>query len=376
MNISPGIYIHIPFCLFRCAYCGFASGIYDSELAERYLDALAVEIAVRGKEFSDQLPSSLFIGGGTPSCLDISQMKRLLALLPALHPTAEATVELNPDSVNAAKLAVLRENGINRCSFGVQTFDAFGLSVLERRHTADQAEQAVMLARKAGFEQINIDLIVGWPGQNQDILIKDCRRAIEVGTDHLSCYMLISDENTEFTKKIEARGLHFQSDMESRETWDVVEAELSGAFHHYEVSNYAKPGCECRHNLATWKGGEYFGFGAAAHSHVGGSRFANCDSTAEYCHLVLKGESPVVFSETLPPLQKARETAVMWLRLTEGINATEYASRTGFGLDEVYPDILPSLIARGMLEWDGPKATLRVRREWYPLLDTILVELV
>ncbi len=376
MSTSPGIYVHIPFCLSRCAYCGFASGIYDLVAADRYLDALAVEIASRAGVFSTQPPSSLFIGGGTPSSLTVSQIRRLLALLPAWHPDTEATVELNPDSVDAEKLAVLREGGINRCSFGVQTFDSFGLSLLERRHTAEQVEEAVVLARKAGFERINIDLIVGWPAQKRETLMRDCRRAIELGTTHLSCYMLIPDENTLFSEKVVARGLQFQSDDQARETWDTVEAVLSGEFRHYEVSNYARPGCECRHNVATWKGGEYYGFGAAAHSHVGGSRFANCDSAGDYCRLVLGGETPVMFSETLSPLDKARETAVMWLRLTEGINALEYAQRTGFGLEEVYPAIVPSLVARGMLEWNESRIVLRVTREWYPLLDTILVELV
>lgn len=378
MNTSPGVYVHIPFCLSRCAYCGFASGIYNPALADRYLDALAAEITTRGDalHLSKQSPSSLFIGGGTPSCLSLSQLRRLMEMLPAWQSDAEATVELNPDSVDADKLAVLRESGINRCSFGVQTFNSFGLSLLERRHTAEQAERAVRLAREEGFEQINIDLIAGWPGQTRESLIDDCRRAVELGTTHLSCYMLIPDENTGFSGKVAARGLQFQSDGEARETWDTVEAALSGAFRHYEVSNYAKAGCECRHNVATWKGGEYYGFGAAAHSHIGGSRYANCDSAEEYCRRVLAGESPVAFSETLPPPEKARETAVMWLRLTEGIDAAEYAERTGFTLEEVYAEFLPSLIERGMLQWNDTKTTLQVTGEWYPLLDAVLVELV
>lgn len=372
MNASPGIYVHIPFCVSRCAYCGFASGIYNSALADRYLDALALETAGH----ADLSPSSVFIGGGTPSCLPASQLKRMLGILPPWRPEAEATVELNPDSVDAEKLALLRESGVNRCSFGVQTFDPFGLSLLERRHNADQAIRAVKLARGAGFQQINIDLIAGWPGQDRDALIQDCRQAIELETTHISVYMLIPDENTEFTNKVANRGLRFQSERASRETWDMVEAIMSESFIHYEVSNYAKPGCECRHNVAAWKGGEYYGFGAAAHSHVRGIRSANVDSAEEYCGRILSGDSAVAFSEALPPMEKARETAVMWLRLTEGIHVAEYAGRTGFTLEEVYPAALPSLIQRGMLEWNGKRTNVRVTREWRPFLDTILVELV
>jgi oxygen-independent coproporphyrinogen-3 oxidase len=379
---APALYAHLPFCRSRCSYCAFASGLYEESLADAYLEALAEELRRRRIFYPSRPPSSVYLGGGTPSALSLRQLDRLFALLPAPAEGGECSCELNPDSCAPDKLRLLRQRGVNRCSFGVQTFSARGLEFLERRHDAAAARRCLEEAGQQGFASLSLDLISGWPGQDLGSWLEDLRLAASLGVSHVSCYALSLEPDSRLALKwpkiaAESADAFGRSEEESLAFWREGEAFLaSRGFVHYETSNFARPGFCCRHNLNVWKGGEYLGLGAAAHSHLNGRRHANVRDAAAYVERLRRGQSPEEFSETLPPREKAREAAVFWLRLFEGIDLDEFQRRTGFAFDELYARELPPLLAQGWLRLDEAGRRVRVPAEFQPLLDAILPELV
>lgn len=366
----PGLYIHIPFCRARCGYCAFVSGVYDPAQADSYLSALECEWTDKRRMFTSP-PGTVYIGGGTPSVLSIPQLARLLGLLPAA--AGEATCEVNPESASYEKLSLLFDHGITRLSLGVQTFSPAGLRVLERRHRAGMAERAVAAARRLGFPAVSVDLIHGWPGESREDARRDIAGAAGLDVQHISSYALTLDEAAPAYRtlrgklsKLPATDATDAADAAERDLWDYTETALAGhGFRHYETSNFARDGFICRHNAAIWQGGEYLGLGAGAHSHWRGRRFANTRSVEEY---IRRGGTAEAFSECLPPLAKARETAVFWLRLFDGINLADYRIRTGYDFREVYPT-LPDGV-----ECDGVRAWVPARLQ--PVLDGILVDMV
>lgn len=366
----PGLYVHIPFCLSRCGYCAFISGIYDSALADKYLAAVKKEIAAR--EASILQFETLFIGGGTPSCLSLRQLEMLLEMLPGIR--GEATCELNPDSTTLEKLRLLRDGGINRVSFGVQTFSTEGLRLLGRRHSAPRAAQAIEWALETGFPHgVSVDLINGWPGQSENILLNDIEKSAKLNIQHISCYNFILDPEAHAYTRYSRMGN--QSDEEARRYWDFIEETLeSKGFIHYETSNFSLPGFQCEHNIATWKGGEYLGIGLGAHSHMNGRRFCNCDNLDMYTKNSSYIDAIEVFSEQLEGKEKAREYAVFWLRLFDGIDLGEFSERTGMDFFELYANEAPALLTAGVLEKSNNR--IRVPRDFQPLLDSILTDLV
>lgn len=366
----PSLYIHIPFCLSRCGYCAFVSGVYDVDAADRYLSALQNEITVRGAEGKQF--ETLFIGGGTPSCLSVRQLETLMMMLPAIR--GEATCEMNPDSVTREKLRLLRDGGINRVSFGVQTFSEEGLRLLGRRHDQQAAAQAVAWAHEVGFPRgVSIDLINGWPGQDENILLNDLEKSTNLNIQHISNYNFILEPDA--ARHDEYAHLRQQTDEEGRRYWDLIEEFLENkGFIHYETSNFSLPGFPCDHNVAIWKGGEYLGLGLGAHSHLSGRRFANSDDLELYTRYSSFPEKIEVFSEQLDKREKARECAIFWLRLFEGVELREFSRRTGCDFFELYADELPALFASGALEKSATH--VRVPRRFQPLLDSVLTELI
>ncbi len=376
----PGLYIHIPFCLSRCGYCAFVSGIYDAGLADAYLAALRREWAARAA--GSVRFGTIFIGGGTPSCLSMRQVETLLSMLP--QGCLEATCEVNPDTATKEKLRLLRDGGIDRISFGVQTFSPEGLRLLGRRHDAAAALRAVDWAGEIGFPGgVSIDLINGWPGQDDAVLRADIATATGLQIQHISYYNFILEETASgYTRYVplcsgEESGeedAENKEDERGRRFWDSVEAGLEEkGFLHYETSNFARPGFACRHNVSIWKGGEYLGLGAGAHSHLEGRRFANCDAVEQYVRQSGVPQEIESFSERLAGEAKARECAVFWLRLFEGVELTEFAEQTGCDFRDLYKDELPKLLSDGVMEMENGR--IRVPRRHQPLLDMILTEL-
>lgn len=373
-----GLYVHIPFCLSRCGYCAFVSGVYDRDAADRYLIVLENEVSSRSIFSSTRRPSTLFIGGGTPSALSVEQLERLLAFLPFPEKGGEATCELNPDSASCEKMALLLAAGVNRCSFGVQTFCDRGLELLQRRHNAECARDAVRGAVAMGFSSVNLDLIVGWPGQKWEDVERDLRTAVELGVTHLSCYQLILEDESACYEQY--RAMSELSEDQERELWDNVESFMEHhGFEHYETSNFARPGYRCIHNYDTWRGCDYLGIGLGAHSHIGGRRFANTSDLAVYLASGGRADRLEAMCEELDSLSKARECAVFWLRLFEGIKRSEFRERAGVDLFDLYPDILPAMVERGIMERamnSVGEEYIRVAREYHPILDSLLADLV
>lgn len=373
---NPGLYIHIPFCASRCSYCTFCSGIYHAQTAERYLDCLSKEIKrIPGKTFS-----TVFIGGGTPSVLSTSQLKKLLSLIPSGGGYEEFTIECNPDSIDREKLSLFADAGVTRISFGAQTFSPRGLALLGRRHDAATAAKAVEMAANMPFSSCSIDLISAWPGETLAELENDIRQAVSLGVKHISCYTLIPEEGTPLADDIFSEKITEMDDAEAREFWDLAETTLAGyGFRHYETSNFSLPGFECRHNVNCWKGHEYVGLGVSAHSHKAGRRFANTSDLEEYFLLIENGDSAEAASEQLTPEKRAREMAVFWLRLAEGIDVEEFARNCGISLYDLYHEELPRLIELKNLEFythSSGRTYLRIAEEFYPLADMVLTELV
>ncbi len=371
---APGLYIHIPFCRSRCGYCTFASGVYSAETADTYLTALLQEIAA--KDITE--PSTIFIGGGTPTVLSPDQLDRLLSSLPRPGVGAEFTCEVNPDTATREKLSLLKSHGVNRLSFGVQTFSPDGLRLLGRCHDDRTAIAAVELALEMGFPAVNLDLIHGWPGQDTASLINDLKQAVALGVNHLSTYSLILDESVpRYDVFINLLGSEETDSERFAEFFQISHEFLSGSgFDHYETSNYANPGYACQHNRNIWRGGEYWGVGLAAHSHRSRRRYANTANMAEYLEGAGNPARLEVFTETLDPETKARETAVFWLRLYEGIELDRFKKLTGFDFLTLYQDIAQGLLTKGWLDYSPDKRFIRVPLRYQPILDTILVDLV
>lgn len=373
---SPSLYVHIPFCRSRCGYCSFVSGEYHEDTATAYIDAVLAEIQARDIFSQTCRPSTLFIGGGTPSMLSAVQLDALLSGLPKA--LGEATCEVNPDSITVEKLRILRSHGINRLSFGVQTFSPEGLRLLGRAHDASTARTMIEAAAAIGFTNISLDLINGWPGQDEDCLKNDIEISVSLPIRHVSCYNLILEPVCRDYDALSClMSGHALDEERDKRFWDIIEQNLEKmGFIHYETSNYALPDNMCRHNVAIWRGGQYLGVGLAAHSHLSGRRFANTDSLDTYIQCSTDPSKIEEFDEVLTPLEKARECAVFWLRLFEGIDIREYAETTGYTLDRVYGDVLTRLLSEGLLEWSGDGAFLRAPKRYQPVLDSILVELV
>ena len=351
-----GLYIHIPFCQRKCSYCAFYSvASSDAALQQHFFKWLEIELESLPADF---WPETIFLGGGTPTVPAVAILDNFLSGLGRFHPH-EFSCEVNPGTVDEAKLVLLKERGVNRLSIGVQSFEAYCLQTLGRIHSAERAEETFRLARAAGFENISLDLMFGIPGQTLAMLDADLARALALGPEHIAVYNLMYEEGT----PMGLRQDRLDEDLE-REMYDRIRARLTAAgFVHYEISNFCRPGLACRHNLLYWNGGEYIGCGPAAHSHWLGTRRANVSDLEEYCAQGPRRE----FEETLDPVAKERETLVMGLRQLAGV--------------EIVPELwerlegrLRQLEADGLLVIEGRH--VRLAEDALFVSDAVFVELV
>ena len=282
-----GLYVHIPFCATKCSYCDFASFPGQMHLREAYVSRLTEEIASRAEALGHPEADSLFIGGGTPSLLMPRQMEKLLRAVRDSFPLssgAELTCEANPGSLSGPLLDVLVAGGVNRLSLGAQSAEKRLLAVLGRRHSWEDVARSVSLARSHGIGNINIDLMIGVPGQSLSDWRRTLDAALGLSPQHLSCYGLIVEEGTALADRIAAGELSLPGEADERAMYDHALEALAGAgYQHYEISNFAKPGYACRHNVACWQRRDYHGFGSAAHSLEGGRvRLSNPESISGY----------------------------------------------------------------------------------------------
>jgi oxygen-independent coproporphyrinogen-3 oxidase len=368
-------YVHIPFCAHKCGYCDFASLAGSDHLADRYLDALGREMAFLGEP---QEVDTIFIGGGTPTRLGPRQLDRLLADVRRWYPLAlggEWTVEANPGTLDAEKADVLASGGVNRVSLGAQSFQPELLRALERHHSPEEVPRALDLVRPR-FPSWSFDLIFGVPGSTPGLWADDLETALQLEPSHLSCYGLVYEKGTALWKQ-EKAGLVRPVDEESERamyehTMDRLALE---GLAMYEISNFARPGQESRHNLVYWANDAYFGVGLGAARYIRGVRSSNTRDLPAYLRRIEEGREATGPTETLGPEARARETAVLMLRRTrQGLDRDDFRRRTGFDFEAIAGTALPRHRASGLLEDDGRR--VRFTREGLFLADTVLSDLL
>ena len=362
---TTAIYIHIPFCTSKCSYCSFNSYAGLQHLHDPYVRALTREIVGSASKADGVQVTSIYVGGGTPTVLSIELVERILRTCRESHwvaPDAEVTLEANPGTVDAASLTQLRSLGVNRISLGVQSFNEEMLSILGRVHTADQARDAYLSARSVGFRSINIDLIYGLPSQSLQQWSADLDEALDLKPDHLSLYALTLDDECPMAKSVGAGELAAPDPDLAALLYEHAEETLEGSgYLHYEISNWALPGHECKHNLTYWRNRPYLGFGAGAHSYHGMQRRWNVARPEDYVRRVEKGKNPTGGQEILDPATERSETMILGLRLCSGIALAEFERRFGVSPVEEYPDQIADLTQLGLLELDGAQIRLTPR---------------
>lgn len=355
-----GLYVHLPFCRQKCFYCDFPSYAGQEGRMAVYVEALLGELAREGAPLRAAWgpPRTVYLGGGTPTALPPALMERLLAglreFLAAAPDALEFTCECNPGTVDAAYLSLLRAGGVNRLSLGVQTFDDALLRRIGRIHTAAQARAAVRQARAAGFRNLSLDLMYGLPGQTLAGLEMSVQQALALAPQHISIYGLQVEEGTAFARAQAAGRLALPSDEESETMYDYMTTALPVAgYARYEISNFARPGFESRHNLGYWQDVPYLGVGTAAHSYLDGQRYENPRGIEEYLAALRESGRARREEEPLTRATSMEEFAFLALRTARGIDRARFAARFGCELASVYADAIARMRARGFLEEDA-----------------------
>lgn len=352
-----GLYLHIPFCARRCPYCDFAVHIGDA-LHHKYLQALQCELRqvleAHFAAFPNDCIGTIFCGGGTPTSVGAHGLNTLLQIVRDCAPVdskAEITLEGNPEDASPELFGSLRAAGWNRLSLGVQSLDDSVLQVLGRRHRRADVERAVAEARAAGFRNINLDLIYAVAGQSLGSWRETLNRALEWEVAHLSCYSLTIESGTAFGRRVEQGRMHEVPDDAQAEFMDMAQQVLeAGGLSRYEVSNYARPGLECRHNLQTWRGGDYLACGNGAHGHLSGHRWWNGRAVPHYIEAIENGRSARAGEEFLSARQRLDELMLMGLRLREGLDLQQAARKSGADIEREIGPRLARCLERGDLE--------------------------
>lgn len=366
IGASPnmGVYIHIPFCRSKCGYCDFNSFSGISQLIPEYVDALTREIELRS-EGARQRVSTIYLGGGTPSLLTPHQITGILDACRAhfaVDPDAETSIEANPGSITPEWLRAIRLAGVDRISMGFQSIDDEELRLLGRTHTARQAVDAYTMARDASFWNVNIDLIYGLPGQSLARWQKMLEEAISLSPDHFSLYPLTLEETTPLCHAVEAGAVPAPDPDVAADMYTWAEERLGAAgYAHYELSNWAWPGKACRHNLTYWRNLPYLGMGAGAHSSIGDYRLANMSLPADYISSLRAGRLPREPNEEISRAGRLSETAILGLRLQEGIDLNELQDRFGLDAAKVYRPEIEEVTRLGLVEQDGRRLRLTAR---------------
>jgi oxygen-independent coproporphyrinogen-3 oxidase len=359
------LYLHIPFCLQICPYCSFYKDLAGPGKADPLVEAVVREAGLFG---ADCAPETVFIGGGTPTALSVIQLDRLLVGLSRhldLTRVAEFTIEMNPATVTARKAELLRSHGVNRVSMGVQSWDPDLLKVLGRVHDADQVRRSFAILRAAGYDTLNLDLIYGVPGQTLAQWEDGLRQTIALQPEHVSAYCLTYEEDTEYFERVQRGEFRENTDQDAAFFERGAELLSNAGYAQYEISNYAKPGRACRHNLAYWEGADYLGLGPSAWSTVGDRRWQNLPDTAAYVRAVQAGVRPLSNEEILSAATRESEKTAFGLRMNAGIDPARLAANH---------DLVTSLRTEGLLEDHGPRVRLTPRGRL--LADEIAAEFV
>ena len=392
-----GIYVHIPFCSAICSYCNFNRGLYDEALKTRYVEALRTEIArapesrPEGLRYEDSATAdvaqvfrpadsadTIFFGGGTPSLLEPHEIGSIIQSVRdrfALAAGAEITLETNPETVDRGTLERFREAGVNRLSFGVQSFQDDELKRLGRIHSADRARAAVREARAAGFDNVSLDLMMWLPGQSVEGWLANVDALIETGPDHASLYLLELYPNAPLKEEMARAGWSLAPDDEAAEMYLTAMERLERAgLEQYEISNVAKPGRASRHNVKYWTDGEWLAFGCGAHSTRNGVRWKNVSGTGDYIQRVMTGADPVSERRTLTGDERLEEALFTGLRLADGIDIAAAGARYGVDIWGRYGEALAPFVQEKWLVRDGRR--LRLTRQGMLMANEVMAVFV
>lgn len=364
------LYIHIPFCVRKCHYCDFLSAPSDEVTRERYTDALCREIVSYKEMAAAYEVSTIFFGGGTPSLLSIQQFEKIIG---AIRDTffvggadrIEFTVECNPGTLTEELLSCLKQLGVNRLSIGLQSADDAELKLLGRIHSYEEFLESFRLARTAGFDNINVDLMQALPGQTIHSFGDTLQKVISLQPEHISAYSLIIEENTRFYEWYGEDSDKLPSEDTERDIYKMTQTMLKDAgYIQYEISNYAKPGYECRHNCGYWTGTEYLGLGLGASSYIEGTRFEQTDNLKAYLTGYSAGTDCVPERKNSHRLSKEEcmeEYMFLGLRLCAGVSRKEFAKRFGVDYEAVYGEVTERLLKQGLLQALGESLSLTER---------------
>ncbi len=341
---SLGIYVHIPFCRSKCAYCDFNSARPESQdQIKKYIDALITHMKQYKKSVDGSEVDTVFIGGGTPTSIPSGELCRLIRAIRSTFPVrddAEFSIEANPATVTLPLLKKIRKMGVNRISFGLQSSDDDELKLLSRIHTKKEFLQSFRLAREAGFENINVDLMFGIPYQTQDSLDESIQWTASLRPEHISLYNLIIEPNTAFGQNYDQIGPMLPDDETQVKMYlNSVELLALLGYQQYEISNFSLPGRRCRHNIRYWNCDSYLGFGVSAHSYFNGNRFSWTRDIGRYIEGVMTKESQVKITEEWEEIGERDmmgEYVMLRLRLTDGINETDFARRFGYSFEQLF----------------------------------------
>jgi len=348
-----GLYIHIPFCQQKCLYCDFPSHANLTHLSQPYVAALCQEISGLGGVLSGCIVDTVYVGGGTPTVLPASFLKQLLRQVSisfSLAPTVEFSMEANPGTVDQEKLDVLRAGGVNRLSFGVQSFSDPLLVGIGRIHSAQQAREAIHMAKEAGFANINVDLMYGLPNQSVKELQDSMMQAIQMDITHISAYGLKVEEGTHFAKMQQDGTLQLPEEEVDETMYQMTTEFLPiNGFKRYEISNFAKPGYECRHNLKYWQYQPYIGVGAAAHSFWKNERRANIVDVLSYIQTVQNGQSPIEICETPDRTIAMAEYVFLSLRTVQGLSIEAFDQYFQTDFFKHYREVVSTLLEKKLI---------------------------
>jgi oxygen-independent coproporphyrinogen-3 oxidase len=354
------LYVHIPFCHTKCGYCDFNSYAMKGEIVGAFVDALHREI--KNSLWEGARVPTVFFGGGTPTFLTGEELAAILEHLSTkfrIDPDAEITSEANPGTVDLHKLRLMRQAGFNRISFGVQSFDAVELKRMERIHSPEEVMQAVRTAREAGFDNLNLDLIYALPDQTLERWQNNLKQAIELNPEHLALYGLMLEPNTRFYHLYQKGQLALPEDEVQVAMYELAR-DFAGqqGYEQYEISNYAKPGYACRHNLVYWRNEPYLGFGPGAVCYVEGRRWMNMRHPREYIRRVCAGEPLEFESECIAGWESVAETLMLGLRTREGMDLEALQNRYDLPVKTYFRATIDKLIQRGWLLQEGTRIVL------------------
>lgn len=322
------VYLHIPFCKHICSYCDFCKMNYKKEWVVKYLEVLKEEVL---EKYNGEVLKTIYIGGGTPSCLDNEDLQQLFEIVKIfkLDKTYEFTFECNVNDINEEILAILKENGVNRLSIGVESFNNNNLKTIERKHTFEEAIENIKLAKNLGFDNINVDLMYALPNETLATVKKDLTQILKLEVEHISTYSLIVEEHT----KLKIQGIKpIDEDLDAKMYDYIVKKLKSKGYEHYEISNFALNGYESKHNLTYWNNEYYYGFGLGAHGYVHGFRYQNTRNLQDYLN-----KNYILEENILSKTQIMENEIMLGLRKTNGININEFFNKYELNIQDVFP---------------------------------------